>query len=69
LANELGYNNKNSIKSNLKDISERFLELREGVNEFDNSNKSLTTDKYNEYLMICNQLGEQFPTLIKGYDD
>ena len=49
-------------------IAEKYMKLREGVSQFDNSNKSLSTDEYQSYIDISNQIAEQFPTLIAGYD-
>lgn len=49
-------------------IAEKYAKLREGVSQFDNSNKSLSTEEYQSYIDISNQIAEQFPTLIAGYD-
>ena len=49
-------------------IAEKYMKLREGVSQFDNSNKSLSTDEYQSYIDISNQIADQFPTLIAGYD-
>ena len=49
-------------------IAEKYTKLREGVSQFDNSNKSLSTEEYQSYIDISNQIAEQFPTLIAGYD-
>lgn len=49
-------------------VAEKYVELSKGVNRFTNENKSLSTDGYQDYLNICNQLAEQFPTLVSGYD-
>lgn len=57
-----------SVKENLDDIAERYVDLKKGVNDLNNSNKSLTSEKYQEYLDICNELAEQFPDLVAGYD-
>ena len=49
-------------------IAEKYMKLREGVSQFDNSNKSLSTEEYQSYIDISNQIADQFPTLIAGYD-
>ena len=41
----------------------------EGVNKFTNENKSLSTEEYQDYLDISNQLAELFPELVSGYDE
>lgn len=62
---------ENDIKSTgdaIGTISKKYTELSKGVNKFTNENKSLSTENYEAYLNICNQLAEQFPTLVSGYD-
>ena len=49
-------------------IAEKYMKLREGISQFDNSNKSLSTEEYQSYLDISNQIADQFPTLVSGYD-
>ena len=49
-------------------IADKYTKLREGVSQFDNSNKSLSTEEYQSYIDISNQIADQFPTLIAGYD-
>ena len=58
----------NSTLENLEKISKKYVELKKGVNEYNNANKSLTTEKYEEYLKICNELADQYPSLVEGYD-
>ena len=58
----------NTTKENLDALAERYAELKDGVNNFSNANKSLTTEKYEEYLKISNELAKKFPTLVRGYD-
>lgn len=50
-------------------LSKRYEELKNSVSQFTNENLSLTSEDYDEYLSICNQLAEQFPSLVRGYDD
>ena len=65
----------NDSQSRLKEIStalsdnrDRFLELSQGVDKFSN-NLRLSEDDYAEYLSLCNQFADLFPSLVAGYDD
>lgn len=49
-------------------IAKRYTELSQGINQIDNSNMSLNDEDYQSYLDISNQIAEQFPTLVAGYD-
>lgn len=49
-------------------IAEKYTKLHESVNWADNSNKALSDSDYQEYLDISNQIADQFPTLVSGYD-
>lgn len=49
-------------------IAEKYTKLRDGVNSFTNENISLSSEDYQSYLDICNQLANQYPALISGYD-
>lgn len=49
-------------------LAERYAKLKDGVNSIDNSNLSLSSDEYQEYLDISNQLAESFPSLKSGAD-
>lgn len=71
ISQALGVDNVNSktAKQNLDEIAEKYIELKNGVNGLTNANKSLTTEKYQQYLDLCNDLAEQFPALARGYDD
>ena len=63
----------NSELDNLKDttneIKTRYAELAQGVNQLSGKNLTLSTDDYEEFLDLSNQLAELFPTLVKGYDE
>lgn len=66
----------NSISSDLKDTgrvvddsAKRFAELAQGVNILNGENLTLTTDEYEEFLDLSNQLAEVFPTLSRNYDE
>ncbi len=61
-----------SLKSTTDNVKERFAELAQGVENLGKRNQSrgtLSTDDYNEFLDLSNQLAELFPQLTKGYDD
>ena len=63
--------NADNIKTTgdaIDSIADKYTKLREGVSQFDNSNKSLSAEEYQSYLDISNQIAEQFPTLVAGYD-
>lgn len=49
-------------------LAEKYTKLRDGVSSIDNSNKFLSDDDYQSYLDISNQIAEQFPSLVSGYD-
>ena len=49
-------------------LAEKYTKLRDGVNWSDNSNKFLSDDDYQSYLDISNQIADQFPSLVSGYD-
>ena len=58
---------KTSVET-LDEIAKKYAELKSGVNDLTNANKSLTTEKYNEYLSICNKIKDIYPDLVIGYD-
>lgn len=49
-------------------IAKKYTELKDGVDKFNNTNKSLSDEDYQSYLDISEQLASQFPTLVSGYD-
>lgn len=49
-------------------LAEKYTKLRDGVSSVDNSNKFLSDDDYQSYLDISNQIADQFPSLVAGYD-
>ena len=54
------------------DIKERYAELAqevENLGELSQSQGTLSTNEYEEFLDLSNQLSEIFPTLTKGYID
>ena len=52
----------------LEDLTKKYKELSKGVDNL-NNNVSLSSDKYSEYLNICNSIGDMFPNLVQGYDE
>lgn len=56
-------------KGTIDEVADSYAKLSKGVNTSTNENVSLSTDEYQEYLDIVNQLGDAVPSLIKGYDD
>ena len=63
--------NKASVESTLSSISnvkDRYYELASGVDECGN-NVSLSTEEFEEYNEISDQIGDAFPELIDGYTD
>ena len=62
-------NSFNENKKTINDVKERYAELAQGIDQLTGKNKSLSTEDYEEFLNISNQLGEQFPDLVKKYDD
>lgn len=49
-------------------VAEKYTELHDGVIGSTNENRSLSDEDYQSYLNICNQLADQFPQLVSGYD-
>lgn len=49
-------------------VAEKYTELHKGVVGSTNANRSLSSEDYQSYLDICNQLAAQFPQLVSGYD-
>lgn len=63
--------NADEIKSTgdaIDSIASKYVELSNGVNKLNNENKALSTDEYQSYIDLSNQLAEQFPSLVSGYD-
>lgn len=53
----------------VNDYARRFAELAQGVDMLTGKNISLTTDDYEEFLDLSNQLADIFPTLSRNYDE
>ena len=63
--------NKSEIQDTgkkLEELTKKYKELSKGVDNL-NNNVSLSSDKYSEYLNICNSIGDMFPNLVQGYDE
>lgn len=61
----------NAFKENKKsidDIKNRYAELAQGVDLISNKNLTLSTEDYEEFLSLSNQLSELFPNLTRSYD-
>lgn len=57
------------LETTTNGVKKRFAELAQGVDLLTNKNLTLSTDDYNEFLELGNQLAKLFPTLTKNYDD
>lgn len=57
-----------STSDAINTLSIKYSELKKGVNEFDNSNKSLSTEDYESFLSLSNEIAEIMPNLVTGYD-
>ena len=51
------------------DLASEYAKLVQGVNSFTNENESLSTDRYEKFLDVNNQLAELFPSLTRNYDE
>lgn len=58
-----------NLDKTVTDCSERFAELSQGIDDVTGKNVSLSTEEYEEFLDLSNQLANLFPTLTKGYDE
>lgn len=60
-----------SMSASISDISDSYSEferLSKGVSQY-GKNVSLTSDEYERYHELSNQIAETFPGLVVGYDD
>ena len=55
--------------SEVKEISEEYAVLAQGVDLLTNSNKNLSTEKHERFLELSNQLSKIFPSLTKNFDE
>ena len=56
-------------KQTIDEVSDSYERLSKGVDLNTNENISLTTASYEEYLDICNKIGDMFPELVTGFDE
>lgn len=56
-------------KKTVSELADRYNELSKGVNLSTNDNVSLSTEEYEEFLDINEQLAQSFPELAKGIDE
>ena len=59
----------NSQKSTVNELAEEYAKLAQGVDQLTGKNLSLSTEDYDRFLELSNQLGEQFPELTRKFDD
>lgn len=62
---------KSEADSNAKavaDLKDEYASLMKGVSQYNNLNISLSTEDYERYLELTNQIAEMYPDLVKGYD-
>lgn len=55
--------------SSVESSVERFGKLRDSVNTETNDNVSLTNEEYSEYIDLCNQIADIYPSLVTSYDE
>lgn len=58
-----------SMNTTVDDSAKKFAELSQGVDMISGKNLSLSTDDYNEFLKISNNLANLFPTLSRNYTE
>lgn len=56
-------------KKTVSELADRYDELSKGVNLSTNKNVSLSTEEYEEFLDINEQMAQSFPELAKGIDE
>lgn len=56
-------------KKTVSELADRYDELSKGVNLSTNDNVSLSTEEYEEFLDINEQMAQSFPELAKGIDE
>lgn len=61
-------NTLKEYKQTIESISENYEKLSKGVDDFGN-NVSLSTEEYERYNEIVNQIAEMFPQMVTGYTD
>ena len=59
----------NTKKATVNEVAEEYAKLAQGVDQLTGKNLSLSTEDYDRFLELSNQLGEQFPELTRKFDD
>ena len=57
-----------SLAQTVSEVKDEYAELKQGVDDF-NQNQSLSTEGYERFLSINQQLADLFPELVTGYDE
>ena len=60
-------NSYKTLADTVDDVGKEYAELKQGVDSM-NNNESLSTDSYERFLDINNQLADLMPELVVGYD-
>lgn len=55
-------------KNTIDELSASYEKLSRGVDLNTNENLNLTTQSYEEYLNICNEIADMYPHLVTGFD-
>ena len=55
-------------KQAISDYGEEYVKLRQGVNQITGENVSLSTEEFDRYTELSNQLANIFPELVTGWD-
>lgn len=56
------------LKASADEVIPRFGELAQGVDRFGQKTSKLSTEEYEEFLQLNNQVAQMFPQLVAGYD-
>ena len=57
-----------SMNKTVETSAKRFAELSQGVNQLTGENSTLSTDDYQEFLSLSNQIADLFPSLTRIYN-
>lgn len=57
-----------SQKQTIDELAASYQKLSSGVDLNTNENISLTTESYQEYLDVCNDIADMYPNLVVGFD-
>lgn len=58
-----------NTKETVDDVAKEFAELSQGVDQISGKNISLSTEDYEKFLDLSNQLADLFPSLTRTYDE